>query len=113
MCIRCENVESELDKLIIAHGMEHGSCEPGCILPKSASDFRSSAYWLLAVAHAKLDIVLDRMETAKRLFDNPQDVSSDVLIEWEAHVMEAARLFALARHNRQKAEQGTSSETRQ
>jgi hypothetical protein len=113
MCIRCKNVEEELDSHIVAHSKEHGRCEPGCILPPASSDFRSSAYWLLAVAHAKLDVVLDRMETAKRLFDNPQDVSSDVLLEWEQHVMEAARLFATARHNKQKAEQSVATETRQ
>jgi hypothetical protein len=108
MCVRCRKTEDELKAFVEEHASAcpaKGSDEP-CSVPEPTTNYRESAWWLLALVHACFDITLDRMDKARDLFDRPQDIPADVLREWEEHAQKAAQLLGKARYAREAQERG-------
>ncbi len=97
MCLRCEQVEKELTDYVNAHQC---SRPDDCPVPPATSNYRESVWWLTATAHAMLDVILDRMDACKGIFDKPQEISASVLSDWEAHAIRAAQALARARCTR-------------
>jgi hypothetical protein len=105
MCLRCEATEAELNRYITNHKCGDGACPIPHLGPDD--DATGTPFWLLAVVYARMSLVMDRMENAKGVVDNPDDLPSSILEDWEAHLFDAADMMRRVRTMRQSAERAT------
>jgi len=104
MCMRCEESEKYLRGIIEQHAAacpEHDDSK--CFIPR-AGDYTQTTYWLLNRVHMRCEVLIQRMATAKELFEDPRTLPASLLREWEKHLIEAAEDIAKIRHQHEQRE---------
>jgi hypothetical protein len=101
--MKCQVFEEELADMLSKHDCVDGQCP----VPGRETDFRNSIFWFVTVAYQRLDLTAERLSGVKQIIEEPNDLPSSLLRDWEQHAIEAAELLGKARARREKAEFAT------
>lgn len=100
MCTRCDDFDRELKEQLDRHD---GDCQDkACLVPRVEP--HNSVFANLGRAYWRMAETIERIRNTRRVVDAPDLVPSQLLREWEHHLIEAAELMARARKRREADE---------